>query len=104
MCKVNANVPYNQRNNNKFCIIDPNRSSNDISGGARNSEAIRSLFSECHKILKDRMLSVQYSPDRHCESILGAIIGGNYSSFKLQREHLAHVHEMNHGPIDLTAA
>lgn len=89
----------------KFCILDPNRPSNDISGGAKNSGAIRSAFSECFQSLQNRMVQLQYcaEEDRRCESILGAIIAGNYSSFREQREHLAHLHEKLFGPVDLTA-
>jgi non-canonical poly(A) RNA polymerase PAPD5/7 len=48
------------------------------------------------------MGELQYSAERRNQSILGCILGGNYSSFKLQREHLAHVHENLYGPVDLT--
>lgn len=103
--QAHANVPYNQHNTNKFCIIDPNRPENDISGGAKNSAAIRSLFSEGFQTLQNRMAELQYSAeaDRRCQSILGPIIAGNYSSFRLQREHLAHMYERQVGPVDLTA-
>lgn len=101
--KAHANVPYKRNNPYKFMIIDPNRSSNDISGGASNSGAIVNLFSECYKNLQSRLAHLQYSPERRCQSILGSIIGGNYSSFSLQREHLAHVHEHLYGPVDCTA-
>ncbi|KUJ20746.1 uncharacterized protein LY89DRAFT_579514 [Mollisia scopiformis] len=102
--KTRLNIPYREQTSNKFCIMDPNRSNNNISGGARNSPVIRGAFSDCFKRLQERMVQLQYSAeaDRRCESILGTIIGGNYSSFRLQREHLAHVYEKYHGPIDLT--
>ncbi|KAE8453615.1 hypothetical protein EG329_009126 [Mollisiaceae sp. DMI_Dod_QoI] len=102
--KAQANVPYKRNNPNKFCIIDPNQPSNDISGGASNSTAIVKLFSGCYQDLQKRMSELQYSENRSCETILGAIIAGNYSSFRLQREHLAHVHEKLFGPVDRDAA
>ncbi|CZR61247.1 related to DNA-directed DNA polymerase [Phialocephala subalpina] len=101
--KAHANVPYKKNNPYKFMIIDPNRSSNDISGGASNSGAIVNLFSECYGNLQARLSHLQYSPERRCQSILGSIIGGNYSSFRLQREHLAHVHEHLYGSVDPAA-
>jgi non-canonical poly(A) RNA polymerase PAPD5/7 len=48
------------------------------------------------------MGELQYSANRRNQSILGCIIGGNYTSFKLQREHLAHVHEQLYGQVELT--
>jgi len=47
------------------------------------------------------MGELQYSADRRNQSILECIIGGNYTSFRLQREHLAHVHEQLYGPVNL---
>lgn len=46
------------------------------------------------------MSSLQYSSNRQNQSILGTILGGNYESFRLQRKHLAHIHEKLFGPIE----
>lgn len=37
---------------------------------------------------------------RQNQSLLRCIIGGNYESFQLQRDHLAHLHEQIVGPIE----
>lgn len=79
-------------------IIDPNKSDNDISGGSSNTSAILRCFSDCHKSLSTTMANLKYSPNRRNQSILGCILGGNYESFRLQREHLRHVHETLIGP------
>ncbi|KAE9377003.1 hypothetical protein N431DRAFT_401649 [Stipitochalara longipes BDJ] len=95
--KGDANIPYK----NKLAIIDPNRASNDIAGGSSNTDTILKCFSKSYDALQKRMGELQYSANRRKQSILGCIIGGNYTSFKLQREHLAHVHENLYGPVDL---
>jgi len=50
------------------------------------------------------MAELQHSPNRREQSLLECILGGNYASFKLQREHLAHVHEHRLGDIDMEYA
>ncbi|TVY33814.1 Poly(A) RNA polymerase protein [Lachnellula occidentalis] len=99
-------VPKNQvkkvtykGNIDKISIIDPNTPSNDISGGSSNTSRILECFSKAYRDLQKRMGDLQVSPNRVNESILGCILGGNYSSFDLQRNHLAHVHEKLFGPI-----
>jgi len=92
-----ANIPYRA----KLSIMDPNRAGNDIAGGSSNTETIIKCFSTCYDALQKRMGELQYSTNRQKQSILGCILGGNYTSFKLQREHLAHVHERLYGPVDL---
>lgn len=86
-------------NIDKISIIDPNTPSNDISGGSSNTARILECFSNAYRDLQKRMGELQASPNRVKESILGCILGGNYSSFDLQRAHLAHVHEKLFGPI-----
>ncbi|KAG4421083.1 hypothetical protein IFR04_005726 [Cadophora malorum] len=90
--KDEANIPY-KGIKSKFMIIDPNRSDNDIAGGSSNTEGIRKCFSDAFKMLQRRSAELQRSDDRSNKSLLECIIGGNYRSFELQREHLAHVHE-----------
>jgi non-canonical poly(A) RNA polymerase PAPD5/7 len=74
----------------KFCIIDPNNSLNDISGGARNTPVIRRAFSQAYQDLQKRMYELHETPidQRRFQSILGVILGGNYSSFEVQRKRL----------------
>ncbi|TVY89981.1 Poly(A) RNA polymerase protein [Lachnellula willkommii] len=99
-------VPKNQvkkvtykGNTDKISIIDPNTPSNDISGGSSNTSRILECFSNAYRDLQKRMGDLQVSPNRVKESILGCILGGNYRSFDLQRNHLAHVHEKLFGPV-----
>ena len=92
MAQDEANIPY-KGIKSKFMIIDPNRSDNDIAGGSSNTEGIRKCFSDAFKMLQRRSAELQRSDDRSNKSLLECIIGGNYRSFELQREHLAHVHE-----------
>jgi non-canonical poly(A) RNA polymerase PAPD5/7 len=93
-----AGVTYKGRMD-KISIIDPNKSTNDISAGSQNTPRILEFFSKAHRDLQKRMGELQASPNRAKESILGCILAGNYSSFDLQRQHLAHVHEKLVGPI-----
>jgi non-canonical poly(A) RNA polymerase PAPD5/7 len=95
-----ANIPY-KGGAEKFMIIDPNKPSNDISGGSTNSTTIRKAFSSAFSELSKRMGQIATSPQesRPNQSLLQCILGGNYTSFELQREHLAHVHEKLFGPV-----
>ncbi|KAI9051262.1 hypothetical protein LZ554_005363 [Drepanopeziza brunnea f. sp. 'monogermtubi'] len=95
--KKRTNIPYNKRTPDKFCIIDPNRPDNDISGGSSNTSGIRKCFSEAYDALQHRMGELQRSENRKNQSLLDCIIGGNYKSFELQRAHLAHVHKQLYG-------
>lgn len=52
-------------------------------------------FSVAYKELQARMSKASSSAS---ESILEVIMGGNYSSFRHQREHLRKVHEKMYGP------
>jgi non-canonical poly(A) RNA polymerase PAPD5/7 len=93
----NKEVVY--KNLNRLSIIDPNNPSNDIAGGSSNTPAVLLSLSQAYKDLQSRMGGLQYATNRRNQSILGCILAGNYSSFDLQREHLAHVHEKIYGPI-----
>jgi len=83
----------------KFCILDPNNPDNDIAGGSTNTPTIRDCFSRTYNKLQKRMGDLQYSSVRQNQSILGSVLGGNYESFRMQREHLSHLHERLFGPI-----
>ena len=69
---------------------------NDISGGASNFPAIQYHFQSAFSSLRDRMNELIKSREPHA-SILDTILGGNYESFRLQREHLRQVHEAKYG-------
>lgn len=66
-------------------IIDPNREDNDISGGSKQVEAVFKCFRGALTMIQHRLdaISKGESDDR---SILGCVLGGNYSSFIQQRE------------------
>lgn len=96
------NMAYKKnKNTDKFMIIDPNRIDNDISGGAANTPRIVQCFSNAYHDLQNRMdqLLKRDDNERVNGSILGCIMGGNYSSFENQRAHLRLVHEHHFGPI-----
>lgn len=85
---------YNKRSNlTKFSIIDPNNRSNDIAGGSSNTSVIVDAFAKAYDDLQAAMDEVHKSPTRTSKSLLSCIIGGNYRSFDLQREHLLHIYE-----------
>lgn len=80
----------------RLSIIDPNNSSNDISGGSSNTPAILARFHDAYLTLRDRMNDVAKHPDKG--GILDEILKGDYSSFRMQRAYLKHVHEQTLGP------
>ena len=75
--------------------MDPNLSSNDISKGSRNVEAIFSSFSKAYNLLQKRMFDLSQSSysEREQRSILGCILGADYSSFQRQRNRLRRNHD-----------
>lgn len=76
------------KNYDRFSIIDPNNSENDIAGGSSNTPTIVALFKQAHELLRQRMVQLAQSSDRRNASILEVIMAGNYSSFRNQRAHL----------------
>ncbi|KAL9092598.1 MAG: hypothetical protein Q9165_004402 [Trypethelium subeluteriae] len=74
----------------RLSVIDPNNAQNDISGGTKLIKLILNVFSEAHQTLVQRMteLDEQTVDERKGRSILGSIVGGNYTSYERQREHL----------------
>jgi non-canonical poly(A) RNA polymerase PAPD5/7 len=74
----------------KLSIVDPNNDENDIAGGSKNTPKILEAFSRAFRDLQNRMSELHSMPidQRQGQSILGVILGGNYSSFDIQREHL----------------
>ena len=82
----------------KFCIIDPNDSGNDIAGGSANTQAILQEFRGALVALNKRMgeLRTMSFAERKNQSILGCILGGDYSSFDIQRHHLEKVWQKSH--------
>jgi len=74
--------------------MDPNNETNDISGGSSNIALIFKKFSESYNLLQQRMALLNRTPveRRRGASILGTILGGDYSSFKVQRQVIARMH------------
>lgn len=91
-------ILYRAGNLDRFSIIDPNNSTNDISGGSHNTCAIRKAFSQAFDDLFKRMneLSTKSIPDRRNQSILDVVLGGDYSSFDIQRQHLDRIFQNEH--------
>lgn len=76
-------------------LIDPNKPDNDISGGSAKVALVFDTFREAYAKLQRRMADLEkLSVDRRRnESILSAVLGGNYRSFKYQREHLKRMYD-----------
>ncbi|KAL2022048.1 hypothetical protein VTK56DRAFT_6288 [Thermocarpiscus australiensis] len=79
---------FTYKANDRLSIIDPNNPENDIAGGSSNAGTVTSLFADAHRELTRRMAQLAQDPSRHGQSILGVILGGNYSSFQKQRDYL----------------
>ncbi|EWY87872.1 DNA polymerase sigma subunit [Fusarium oxysporum NRRL 32931] len=84
------------KNYDRLSIIDPNNSGNDISGGSSNTVAILDRFKGAFHLLRDRMDEIARDPNQG--NILEVILRGDYSSFRMQRDFLRHVHEKHIGP------
>lgn len=84
------------KNHDRLSIIDPNNPANDISGGSSNTAAILSRFHDAYLDLRDRMKEIAEDPSKG--GILDVLMKGDYSSFRMQREYLRHVHEKYLGP------
>ncbi|CZS79723.1 unnamed protein product [Fusarium graminearum] len=84
------------KNYDRLSIIDPNNPANDISGGSANTPAILNRFKDAFNLLRDRMSDIARNPNKG--NILEVILQGDYSSFRMQREYLRHVHEKIIGP------
>lgn len=86
------------RNRDRLSIIDPNNPSNDISGGSSNTPSILARFHDAFNLLSDRIEDMSRKPHGTKGSILEVILKGDYSSFRMQREYLQHIHEETIGP------
>ncbi|KAM7184609.1 hypothetical protein V8F33_012899 [Rhypophila sp. PSN 637] len=93
MLKQNEYGGFPYKNYDRLSIIDPNNPANDIAGGSANFATIRQVFSQAHDDLAQRMYMLHDRPDAKDQSILGVILGGNYSSFESQRNHLRELSE-----------
>ncbi|RYP64659.1 hypothetical protein DL771_008672 [Monosporascus sp. 5C6A] len=72
------------RNLDRFSILDPNNSQNDIAGGSSNTSTIVRHFSEAHAVLRERMSTLAGQKGL----LLGPLLEGRYSNFTIQRDYL----------------
>ncbi|ODA76978.1 hypothetical protein RJ55_07495 [Drechmeria coniospora] len=89
---------FTYKNRDRLSIIDPNDAGNDISGGSSNTPSIVARFHDAFLTLSERMRYLAKHPGQDVGSILEVILKGDYSSFRLQRAYLKHVHEESIGP------
>ncbi|KAF2654523.1 hypothetical protein K491DRAFT_470770 [Lophiostoma macrostomum CBS 122681] len=68
-------------------IQDPNLPTNNISGGSSKAKQVFEAFGKAHDILEDRLSRADLSGN----SILGAIIGGNYTSYRDYHDRMRHL-------------
>ncbi|KAL6813826.1 hypothetical protein J3E69DRAFT_371071 [Trichoderma sp. SZMC 28015] len=79
------------KNTNRLSIIDPNNPGNDIAGSSSNMPGVTARFHDAYISLQRRMKEV--AKDAKCGGILDVIFRGDYSSFRMQRNFLQHIHE-----------
>ncbi|KAF2501236.1 hypothetical protein BU16DRAFT_546550 [Lophium mytilinum] len=90
--KATYNVDGRQSKPDNITIIDPNRPTNDISGGSKNVKLIFRLFAQAHDKLQKRMAELQSNRSRF-GSILEVVFAGKYSIYLGQRAHLKSIYE-----------
>lgn len=83
--------PRAKQNANGLTIIDPNNKNNDISGGSREIDTVLDCFSHAHARIQQRLAHIRAGHDVE-DSILGCVLGGNYTSFIHQRSKLSRLH------------
>ena len=92
----NLNLPYQRPGNReRLCIVDPNRSDNDISGGTSNIQVILGMFAQAHRILRQMMDNLHHADlqQRRGQSILGCILAGDYDAYEVQRKRLRELYD-----------
>ncbi|KAI9700781.1 MAG: hypothetical protein M1836_002150 [Candelina mexicana] len=95
-----SNLPYRANNMHRLSILDPNKSTNDISGGTSNIVLILDTFSRAYSILRSRMidlLNTGFNEGSSDGSILRPIFSANYTPFTTQRERLRRLYEDRSG-------
>lgn len=82
-------------------MVDPNKEDNDVSGGTAKIKNIFAAFSKAHRLLDEQMSMARSVPDnrRKRSSILNCILGGDYSSFDLQRLRLEQLYDKEKGYV-----
>lgn len=72
--------------------MDPNNPDNDISGGSKEIRLVFKCFAEAYRILKSNFASIAFG-NNNIRSLLSSIIGGNYESYRDQRQRLNDIFE-----------
>lgn len=77
-------------------ILDPNNENNDISLGSHKVKTIFEAFAVAFRQLRSRMaeLDGMTIEERKGQSLLGAVLAGNYQSFGYQRDHMRKIFEL----------
>ena len=86
-----VNHPHPKQNQHRLTIIDPNNPDNDISGGSNKITTVFQCFRTAHAEIQRRLAQI-HSGENIEDSILGVVLGGNYSSFISQRHRLSMLH------------
>lgn len=86
----------------QLAIQDPNNPSNDVSKSSYGIRLILSCFSDAYDALVAQMTLLDGLPfsERTGRSILGVIIGGNYSYAERQRNRMREVYRAKIGPLE----
>lgn len=79
-------------------IIDPNRANNDISGGSKQVETVFKCFRGALSMIQHRLDAISKGESDE-KSILGCVLGGNYSSFIQQRKILRDCADRRQSPV-----
>lgn len=89
-----SHTVYKQSQISRLSVIDPNDPNNDLTRGAAETTIILECFSKAYYALQERMVELHHSglDVRKNQSILGVILGGNYSSFEVPRRELQRLH------------
>ncbi|KXT18039.1 hypothetical protein AC579_4571, partial [Pseudocercospora musae] len=81
-----------QINMNRLTIIDPDRPENDISGGSAKIDNVLQCFRGAFSMIQHELDQLRKGSGNSTRSVLGCILGGNYSSFEYLRDDL---HDLN---------
>jgi len=84
----------------RLSIVDPNNASNDISNGSHKVDLVLGAFQDAHTSLRKHMAFLHTAKPslRQNKSLLGVILGGDYSSFEWQRSRLRQMYERRQVP------
>ena len=85
------------RYESRLAIIDPNKQSNDISGGSKRIQLIFDKFSQA----REQLLQAMRLQSR--KSLLDWMLGGNYNTFHWHRERLRSLYVSRFGNEDVDA-